>query len=308
MAWLVKMPRMKKLFHLGEHASKVRPQPAGACHNCHAPVSEKFCGQCGQPSHVHVASAQEFIHHFVGHYIAAEGKLWGTLMALLFRPGLLTLEFVRGRRGRYIDPLRLLLTISLLAFLALKGLTYLSVHSTEKPAIQAQQTAADAHKQAQPLSLTGRVLFAVFEASSPKFADNFAKYRAMRDEAQAEKLWNTWLAAGPTIILCLIPIVAAILKLLHVGTGWRYGEHLVFSLHLQAVALLVFLAWFALDEYTKPLALLPIGGLLVYCLLAMRRLYGGAWPVLLVRWAALAVLEFKCFGALIIIAFYMTMT
>ena len=27
---------------------------------------------------MHVASAHEFIHHFIGHYVAAEGKLWAT--------------------------------------------------------------------------------------------------------------------------------------------------------------------------------------------------------------------------------------
>jgi hypothetical protein len=114
------MRRMKRLFDPGQPASSVRPQHAGACHNCQAPVSAKYCGECGQPSHVHVASAHEFIHHFIGHYVAAEGKLWATLRMLLLRPGQLTLEFIGGRRGQYIDPLRLLLTISLVVFLLMK--------------------------------------------------------------------------------------------------------------------------------------------------------------------------------------------
>ena len=60
------------------------------------------------------------MHEFIGHYVAVEGKLWRTLKLLIFRPGQLTLEFLRGCRVPYINPLRLYLTMSLVVFALIK--------------------------------------------------------------------------------------------------------------------------------------------------------------------------------------------
>ena len=48
--------------------------------------------------------------------MALEGALWRTLVALLWHPGRLTVEYFAGRRARYIAPLRLYLTFSLILF------------------------------------------------------------------------------------------------------------------------------------------------------------------------------------------------
>ena len=58
------------------------------------------------------AHAGEFLHEFVGHYVALEGTLWRTLGLLLRHPGRLTREYLDGRRRRYVLPLRLYLTAS----------------------------------------------------------------------------------------------------------------------------------------------------------------------------------------------------
>jgi len=44
-------------------------------------------------------------------------KIIDTVRALLFKPGLLTKEYLTGRKGRYINPVRVYLTISALYFL-----------------------------------------------------------------------------------------------------------------------------------------------------------------------------------------------
>jgi len=42
-----------------------------------------------------------------GRVIAWDGHTWRTLYVLLFRPGMLTTEYLRGRRKRYARPSRL---------------------------------------------------------------------------------------------------------------------------------------------------------------------------------------------------------
>lgn len=269
------------LFHFGRHAETQRPSAGATCHNCHAEVSTTFCGECGQKAAVHVASAHEFIHHFVGHYVAAEGKLWRTLGWLIAKPGALTVEFIRGRRGQFIDPLRLLLTMSLLMFLVMRWQVYqlpnAAPSATTASIAAAPATVADARRTHQH----DGVLFEYFARASDKFVVNYGKFVAQPDAAQAAQFWEAWLRFGPTIMLCLVPLLAMVQKVLHLGTGWRYGEHLVFTMHVQTVVLLALIATTGgMNDLTK---LITLSVMALYILLAMRKVYGGGWLVLLVR-------------------------
>ena len=84
------------------------------------PSSGNFCADCGQETRAARGQRHEFLHEFIGHYVALEGKLWKTLALLLFRPGKLTAEYIAGRRARYVQPLRIYLTFSILFFALLK--------------------------------------------------------------------------------------------------------------------------------------------------------------------------------------------
>ncbi len=91
-----------------------------ACRNCGSQAPLNFCPECGQETTLHPPTLGEFLHEFVGHYVALEGALWRTLGMLLMKPGRLTREYLDGRRRRYVLPLRLYLTASFLFFLVLK--------------------------------------------------------------------------------------------------------------------------------------------------------------------------------------------
>jgi hypothetical protein len=99
-------------------------QPASThCRNCDAYLGDapvKFCPQCGQDTANHPPTFWEFVHEFITHYVALEGKLWKTLWLLFFRPAELTREYRAGRKLRYISPLRLYITASFLFFLVVK--------------------------------------------------------------------------------------------------------------------------------------------------------------------------------------------
>ena len=96
--------------------------PASHCANCGHRLApwDHFCSQCGQDTAGHPPSLWEFVHEWLLHYVAFEGKLWKSLWALLARPGFLTQEYLAGRKQRYVLPLRLLLSFGLLFFVALK--------------------------------------------------------------------------------------------------------------------------------------------------------------------------------------------
>lgn len=105
------------------------PEPLPpACAACGQPLAGRFRFACGERL---LESHEQTIRHFIVHALVPElvsldGKIWRTLRLLLFRPGYLTLEYVAGRRGRYVKPLRVLLTaiiVYALATLSGRGFT-----------------------------------------------------------------------------------------------------------------------------------------------------------------------------------------
>ena len=93
------------------------------CRNCEASLAlpaANFCPSCGQDTLNHPPTFWEFVHEFITHYVALEGKLWKTLWLLFLKPAELTREYRAGRKQRYISPLRLYITASFLFFLVVK--------------------------------------------------------------------------------------------------------------------------------------------------------------------------------------------
>ena len=83
-----------------------------SCRNCDAPLTGPYCSQCGQSQRASMLSVFALVREFFSEIFELDGRLLRTLLPFLFRPGFLTLEFVRGRRARYISPIRLFLAFS----------------------------------------------------------------------------------------------------------------------------------------------------------------------------------------------------
>jgi len=98
----------------------LRELPAGEmpeCLNCGAHLRGQYCGQCGQRSSSRLISLWELVRDAFGDIFELDSRLWQTLVPLLIRPGLLTHDYLQGRRARYMPPFRMYLVLSLLFFL-----------------------------------------------------------------------------------------------------------------------------------------------------------------------------------------------
>src|SRR5215831_3361631 len=95
--------------------STVAALPAD-CANCGAALNGPYCQACGQKAASPNVSLHEFFHEAFHEFAHVDGKIVQTLRLLLTRPGRLTRDFLDGRRQRYVSPLRLYLTCSLIFF------------------------------------------------------------------------------------------------------------------------------------------------------------------------------------------------
>lgn len=288
----------------GGHAHGAR----GDCLNCGTALAPNahFCSQCGQDTANHPPSLLEFVHEFVSHYIAVEGTLWKSLWGLMARPGFLTLEYLAGRKQRYVLPLRLTLTLGLLFFLALKfvpgspqtlGLDDAAdeevAQVTSEPASAASAGARVAHTKKTLAERTqqGHILSPELAAQLPEGLQG----RLRRAEGHwredpkgsVRTMGSTMLGLAPYAVLCSLPFFAGLLKLLF----WRqpYGAHFVFAMHLHA-------AWYGMLLLA---VLLPWSGVIfavwawsnLYPVLALRRVHAASGWTTVLRAGLLAIMH-----------------
>lgn len=89
------------------------------CLNCNAEVQGRFCQVCGQENIETKESFWSLATHFVYDVTHFDGKFFSTLKYLLFRPGFLSQEYLRGRRTTYLHPIRMYVFTSAIFFLIL---------------------------------------------------------------------------------------------------------------------------------------------------------------------------------------------
>jgi hypothetical protein len=95
------------------------------CLNCGEYVEKHFCSNCGQPNVELKESFWGFINHSIAHYFHVDNKFFHTLIPLLTKPGQVTLDYLSGKRARYINPVSMYIFVSILYFLV--------VYSPEQP-------------------------------------------------------------------------------------------------------------------------------------------------------------------------------
>lgn len=307
------------------------------CPNCNAPAPGKFCAACGESTTVHSPSAFEFVHEFVGHYVALEGKLWTTLRLLMFKPGQLTAQYLQGRRVRYVNPLRVYLTLSLVMFALIKlygvelpqlafdatsfGIEY--SHTVPDPNRPGEMKTAtlqvNAHERGEKLAPLETAITQLGNVN-PTWRDNVQRFMNEPAERKAEVLNRGFLGNVPYMLIGALPLFALYLKLIYFRTGRYYGEHLVFALHANAFAFLLAsimimvpgnVVWLAIAACQGLFAhisawdwfkLLPFVWLVAYLPVAMQRVYGGSRLATCGRWLLLIAAHLLVLSALIVAA------
>lgn len=276
----------------GAHADDAR------CPTCGAARPERFCPRCGERR---VDADDYALRHFAAHAVDQvfnlDGTLWRTLRTLVTRPGLLTAEYLAGRRTRHTRPLQLFLLVNVAFFLAMNA-----VHSFRFPLAQY------AHGRVGSYALRDTTTVQTLVAAK-------ARRRGI-SAAEFERRFDAASGAQQSVWLLTAPLFAGALAVLYARRRRPYVHHLVFAVHFFAFLLLLLTgivgalsaAWAAVralipaapalgralapalqvvsnERVWGPAALVAVG---VYLFTALRRVYPEPWPWTLGRAALLA--------------------
>ena len=90
------------------------------CLNCGKPLAsdDVFCSYCGQKN-VEKLNFASFIGQLISGIFSYDSRFWTTFIPLLLKPGVVSRNYIDGKRKRYVNPFQLYLQVSILFFLLL---------------------------------------------------------------------------------------------------------------------------------------------------------------------------------------------
>lgn len=274
------------------------PPEAGVVAPAAAPAEAAPCGSCGQPHAGRYGPAcgerrlrpgDLTLRHFLAESAEAltnlDGRLLGSLRALLTRPGELTAAYVGGRAGRYLRPLQLFLLCNVVFFFA-QGIWPTDVLTTT----------LDSHLHFQPYSeWVHRLLLGGDHAATAarEASPEFQAYRTRFDTVAAQH--------ARTLVIAMVPLFALAVLATFLRSRRSFVEHVVFATHFVAFLLLLLtvvipLLWAGIQgalalgldvsavyrpddwqRFDRLLILTLLGSVSAYLLLAARRVDRLGW-------------------------------
>jgi len=224
--------------------ARVDPAESG-CTNCGTILVGEFCHACGQKRFVE--SDRRFghlLHQFFAGLTDVDGRVWRSLRALLFHPGVLSHEYFEGRRARWLSPVSLFLAVSVIYFFApmrggdltLQFNQQVSGH-VRSLALGPDETLTPAQIASSGQSHSGftspwverRVAkrdVAARAASNGAVGYSYRDYRLAYD-AKANDV-------SKALVILHVPVAALALMLMFAGQRRYYAEHFVFVMHYLA--------------------------------------------------------------------------
>lgn len=269
------------------------PEDGGTCPNCSAELSGPYCAECGQLQLDLDRPFREIGAEAMEAFLSFDTRIVRTLWPLVSRPGFLTLEFMAGRRARYVHPFKLYFAICVILFIGLasSGYSVIVIGNSDDTGVAIGGTAegeatgreeehspekGEALEEAAP-ARDPSVLLAESDDESSFFFRLFQPLGelAETDPKRLDRLFSDRLANS---IIILVPVFALLLRMLY----WRrnYITQLVFSLHVHSFAFLALLVGLGLDlvtgvsERSDPGNAAAVVAIAVYTFLALRRVQG----------------------------------
>jgi len=156
--------------HLPERKEK-------SCLNCGTAVYGRFCHVCGQENIEPKESFWQLVTHFMYDITHFDGKFFSTLKYLLFRPGFLSHEYLRGRRSYYLHPIRMYVFTSAFFFLIFFSF------NQEEEVIKINETQPSAASVLKKLEKNRHALLKELNDSMPALAQKGVKMAITADDS-----------------------------------------------------------------------------------------------------------------------------
>lgn len=256
------------------------PPIPGACANCATPLRGSYCHQCGQAAHARHDSMRGFIAEGLSDVAQLDSRALLTLRHLLLAPGRMTLDYVSGRRQRYLNPVQLYLLVAALFFLV----------NAFNPFVRIDMQRGEVRSSLGPAQL-GQTL------GDPEYAR--IEESGVSVDVFEERFRTTVSNQLPAFLVAVVIGFALALGVMHPRSQRNLLVHTVFALHFTSFYLLIMVLERSFGGAPGQSGLIKLMSMigLVYLVVALRRAYAQSWTVAALKGLGL----FIAFNALVVL-------
>lgn len=245
------------------------------CLNCGTDVVGKYCHICGQENIEPKETTWHLLVHLFEDLTHFDGKFFTSMKDLIWKPGFLSLEYMKGRRARYLNPIRMYLFTSFIFFLVffllykingnnlnvgINGNSVYNVDSVKAAKEKIMERVSDT-ASIQLLSRTYRSM-ADYDSSvkAGKKYNWFEKQLVYKNIELNKKYKNNPMSllsdlsgklqhSIPQMLFVLLPLFALFLKLLYIRRkSFYYTDHAIFTIHFYIFVFIDMLLIFGISK------------------------------------------------------------
>lgn len=282
------------------------------CTNCgrQLPQQENYCPDCGQENDNKRQSFSHVVVHTLETILHIDSKVLLTIRPLLFKPGFLTTEFLKGKRKSYLDPIRMFFSLVIAYFLLsafaekIMGTDHEQVASPReiKSSLEAGDTTISFGEFPVDFTIKSEDMVDSVDESSKNYShiaqladsgitnveqvlDSLGKEKTFWNKFYYSQLIKTIQLDGTEfqhyiksklawMIFAIMPVFALLLLLFFRRSGYFYIDHLMFSCHLHSFVFLVSSIGLIIELITgweTSLVIVPV--VMVYFVMALKKVY-----------------------------------
>jgi len=201
------------------------------CLNCGTSIAGDFCYSCGQSVRENSdRSISQLLGEILGNLFFLDNRFFLSLRYLLFSPGRMTVEFLEGKRKKFISPVTLFLFLNLIYFFA----SQLSDYSISL----FDQVVGQPYSEWAVQSLKEKMIYKELDLGKMvkeglNISDYGVTYQTMSD------------TISKTIMIVNVPIIAGFVYLLAFMKRRFYYDSLIFAFHFFTLYLAswIMLSW-----------------------------------------------------------------
>ncbi len=241
---------------------------ARPCPNCSELLWGQYCASCGQRARVRMITFWEMLKEAGDLLASLDSRIWRTLGLLLFRPGRLTLDYLQGRRARYVPPVRLFIASSIVFFFIAtlntkfefgpdgsvvfetdgEPVTAVEQLEPESAAAVGAEPAPEADAEAPPRRSSSATIGSarvgedceVDYSGAPAWLVQLVPHSRAVQICQritadhGRSFARTLLSNVPAMMFLFLPLMALVMKVAYPLSGRYYAEHLLFLVHFHS--------------------------------------------------------------------------
>jgi hypothetical protein len=301
------------------------------CLNCGSEIEHFYCGYCGQQNIEMHDSIWHLIRHYIEDFFHFDTRMGRSIVPLIFRPGFLAAEWLRGKRTYYINPISAIIFLSTVFFILFwkteTGRQFTLKHNKDDMGLSAPGVNLNFSVDQDKDSTSKKLAQTINEENDPKVKDSIlmaeankeidldssagliSKYakKSIKEKAIAvmankdgEREFFEERAKHhiPQLTIIMIPFFTFFMWLFYLRRRRLYVEHLIFVTYNYCFLYLLLLLWLLLSLMVEVPIIWVAIFVLIYLLAGMKNFYKLSWGKTIFKFVGLTV----CFWFISIIA------